>query len=81
MRRLFRDGGTVKVSRSLKELGLRPEECLMVGNDAKEDTCAAEIGIRVFLLPKWLVNRDNLDISSYPQGNFDDLLRYIDSLL
>lgn len=65
----------------LDKLGLQPEECLMVGNDAKEDTCAAEIGIRVFLLPKWLVNRDNLDISSYPQGNFDDLLRYIDSLL
>ena len=65
----------------LDKLNLKPEECLMVGNDAMEDMAAAKIGIKVFLLPKWLVNRDNLDISRYVQGNFDDLLRYIDSLL
>ena len=65
----------------LDNLGLRAEECLMVGNDAMEDTAAGKIGIKVFLLPKWLVNRNNLDISSYPQGDFDDLLAYIDSLL
>ena len=65
----------------LNKLGLQPEECLMVGNDANEDMAAAKIGIKVFLLPKWLVNRDNVDISSYPQGDFDDLLQFIDSLL
>ena len=65
----------------LGKLGLQPEECLMVGNDANEDMAAAKIGIKVFLLPKWLVNRDNVDISSYPQGDFDDLLQFIDSLL
>ena len=27
MRRLFRDGGTVKVSRSLKELGMKLDRC------------------------------------------------------
>ena len=65
----------------LDKLGVQPEECLMVGNDAIEDMVAAKLGIWVFLLPKWLVNRDHLDISSYPQGDFDDLLEYIDSLL
>lgn len=64
----------------LRNLGLKPEECLMVGNDAIEDMVAATLGIHVFLLPKWLVNRKNLDISAYPQGDFDDLLRYIDTL-
>ena len=64
----------------LDKLGLHAEECLMVGNDAAEDMAAEKIGIKVFLLPKWLVNRDNLDISAHPQGNFDDLLSYIDSL-
>ncbi len=34
MRRLFRDGGTIKVSRSLKELGLRVQR-------AREELCAA----------------------------------------
>lgn len=64
----------------LENLGLRPEECLMVGNDATEDMVAQTLGIKVFLLPKWLVNRNHVDISSYPQGDFDDLLRFIDAL-
>lgn len=64
----------------MDRLGVKPEECLMVGNDAIEDMVAATLGMKVFLLPKWLVNRKNLDISSYPQGDFDDLLAYIDSL-
>jgi len=64
----------------LNRLGLQPEECLMVGNDAIEDMVAAELGIKVFLMPRWLVNRKNLDVSAYPQGDFDDLLQYIDML-
>ena len=52
----------------------------MVGNDAIEDMAAAKIGIKVFLLPRNLINRKNLDISHYPQGNFDDLLSFIDTL-
>ena len=64
----------------LDKLDLRPEECLMVGNDAQEDMAAKELGIHVFLLPRYLINRHNLDISSYPQGNFEDLLQYIDKL-
>ena len=64
----------------LERLGLKPEECLMVGNDAIEDMAAAKAGLKVFLLPKYLVNRQNVDISSYPQGDFDDLLQYIDTL-
>ena len=64
----------------LDKLGLQAEECLMVGNDAIEDMAAAKIGIKVFLLPRNLINRKNLDISHYPQGNFDDLLSFIDTL-
>ena len=64
----------------LDQLGLKAEECLMVGNDATEDTAAAKVGMKVFLLPKYLVNRHHVDISAYPQGDFDDLLKYIDSL-
>lgn len=63
----------------LDNLGLKAEECLMVGNDAIEDAAATQVGIPLFLLPKYLVNRKNVDISPYPQGNFDDLLEYIDA--
>ena len=64
----------------LDKLGLKAEECLMVGNDAIEDLAAAKLGIKVFLLPKYLINRNNLDLSACPQGDFDDLLNYIDTL-
>lgn len=62
----------------LDRFGLAPEECLMVGNDAKEDMqAAAEAGLQVFLLPKCLVNKDGLDISRYPQGELKDLLAFV----
>ena len=61
-------------------LGVSPAECLMVGNDAIEDTAAEQLGIRVFLLTDCLINKDGRDISSYPQGGFDDLLHFIDTL-
>ena len=52
----------------------------MVGNDAAEDTAAEKLGIRVFLLTDCLINKDSRNISGYPQGSFDDLLNYIDTL-
>ncbi len=56
---------------------LAPEECLMVGNDAAEDMVAAELGMKVFLMPRDLINRKGVDISVYPQGGFDELLEYV----
>ena len=41
----------------LDALGLQPEECVMVGNDALEDTAAAQLGIPVFLLTDCLLNK------------------------
>ena len=64
----------------LDKLSLKPDECLMVGNDAIEDLAAAKLGIPVFLMTKYLINRKNSDISAYPQGDFDDLLEHIDNL-
>lgn len=63
----------------LNALGVKPEECLMVGNDAGEDMVAAKLGMKVFLLTDSLIDR-GLDISIYPQGSFDELLTFIDTL-
>ena len=60
-----------------KKLGLNANECLMVGNNVKEDMVAKNIGMKVFLLTDMLENKDNQDISIYPNGNFDTLLEYI----
>ena len=64
----------------LGKLNLRPEECLMVGNDAAEDMAAQAVGMRVFLLTDCLINRDGRDLSPYPRGGFPELMDYIRSL-
>ena len=61
-------------------LGVLPEECLMVGNDVLDDMSAAGVGMKVFLLTDYLINEKDADISVYPRGSFDELLRYISEL-
>lgn len=60
-----------------KTLGVLPKECLMVGNDATEDRAAEKIGMKVFLLTDCLINKEKIDISAYPSGDFDALTAYI----
>ena len=60
-----------------KRLRVEPEECLMVGNDVSEDMVAAKIGMKVFLLTDCLLNKNNEDISEYPQGGFRELQEFI----
>lgn len=64
----------------LGKLGLKAEECLMVGNDADEDMVAEEVGMQVFLLTPCLINRHGKDISQWPNGGFGELMAYIRSL-
>lgn len=64
----------------LDVLGLSPDECLMVGNDAAEDLAAIELGIPCFLLTDCLINRNGRDIRDIPQGSFSQLLAFIENL-
>lgn len=59
------------------KLGVSPDECLMIGNDVDEDMCAKELGMRVFLVTDNLINKQNKDISQYPNGSFTDLIEFI----
>ncbi len=68
---------TAYYSDILNKLNLRPEECLMVGNDVEEDMIAKSIGINVFLLTDCLINRNNADISEYSRGGLDELLDFV----
>ncbi|MCM1298248.1 MAG: HAD family hydrolase [Firmicutes bacterium] len=63
-----------------KRLGAAPEECIMIGNDAKEDMIAEKLGTSVFLLTDCLINKENTDISRYPKGDFTDLAEYLKAL-
>lgn len=61
----------------LKTIGRRPEECLMVGNDATEDGAAEQAGIPVFLLTDCLIAPESADLSHFPQGGFPELNAYL----
>lgn len=64
----------------LGKLNLIADECLMVGNDVSEDMIAEQLGMHVFLLTDCLINKNNRDISQYPQGSFPELLTFIRGL-
>lgn len=64
----------------LKTLGKAPEECIMVGNDVKEDMCAARLGMDTFLLNDCLICSEEDDLTNFRQGNFENLLEMIMSL-
>ena len=61
----------------LSSMKLDPTECLMVGNDATEDTAAELAGMQVFLLTDCLINKENKDLSQWPHGGFEELEKFI----
>jgi len=64
----------------LNQLAVEPEECLMVGNDVGEDMIARQLGMKVFLLTDCLINRNDEDISQYPNGSFEELKAFLSAL-
>ncbi len=63
-----------------EKLGVKPSECLMVGNDTTEDAAAKLMGADFFLLTNCLLNKERKDISKYPRGSFMQLLDYIEKI-
>ena len=45
-----------------------------------EDMIAETLGMKVFLLTDCLINKQNIDISVYPNGDFDKLIEYIENV-
>ncbi len=62
----------------LARQGFEPNQTLMVGNDVSEDMVARDLGIKVFLLTDYLINKNDEDISVYPHGGFGELFEYIE---
>lgn len=64
----------------LKIMDKDPGDCIMVGNDVKEDMCAAELGIDVFLIEDYMLNPDKDDTSMFKSGNWSQFLEYVNDL-
>jgi len=66
----------------LQKLDLKPEECIMVGNDVEEDIVPTkQLGMKNFLLTNCLINKKEQDISEIPQGDFTALKIYLENTL
>ncbi len=64
----------------LAAIGEKAENCLMVGNDVTEDMVAETLGMKVFLLTDYLINKKDVDISVYKKGSFEELMAYVAEL-
>lgn len=64
----------------LDVLGVSGDECIMVGNDVKEDMVARELGMDVFLITDYIINVENRDISDYPHGSWCDFEKFIEKI-
>ena len=64
----------------IKVLDKDPEDCLMVGNDVREDMCARQIGIDVFLMEDYVINEQNEDTFDLKKGNWNLFREYISNL-
>ncbi len=64
----------------LRDYGIEPAHCLMIGNDVDEDILAAEkAGVRGFLLTDNVINRKGRSYDC-PSGSYGDMLEYLRSI-
>lgn len=64
----------------LKTIDKDPEDCLMVGNDVKEDMCAKKLGMDVFLIEDYMINTDEEDIEGLKKGGWNLFREYVSNL-
>lgn len=61
-------------------LGVEPADCVMIGNDAEEDGCAAGLGMEMVLVTDCLLNRKNLPLDGFCACTLEDVLHWAESL-
>lgn len=63
-----------------ERLGVKPEDCIMFGNDVAEDGIAATVGMRVVLVKDCLLNKKNLPTDEFEMGNLAEVLEWARAL-
>lgn len=64
----------------LSDIQKKPQECMMVGNDAQEDMVAKVLGIETYLIDTHLINRPGQDITCDHRGSYADFLLFVQNL-
>jgi hypothetical protein len=63
-----------------EKLGVRPQDCLLIGNDAEEDGAAREIGMPVLLTTDCLINKKELPLAYFEKGTLKEVLAWAQQL-
>lgn len=56
------------------KLNVSPSDCIMIGNDVKEDGIAASLGMEVILVSDCLLNTDNLPVDAFEMKSLAGVL-------
>lgn len=56
------------------KLGVLPSDCIMIGNDVKEDGVASSLGMKVILVSDCLLNTENLPTDSFEMKSLAEIL-------
>lgn len=64
----------------LDKTNLKPEECVMVGNDMRDDMVAKKLGIKTFLIDDFKVKREDVSITPDWQGTRSEIINYIKNI-
>lgn len=64
----------------LTDIGKKPEECMMVGNDVGEDLIAGKLGIETFLITNYLIHKSSTPIVCDHQGDYEAFYRFVAAL-
>lgn len=59
----------------LEKIQKKPDQCMMVGNNVKEDMCAGQLGMDVYLVTEFLENEEAEDISCYQSGTLEQFIK------
>ncbi|HED24302.1 MAG TPA: HAD family hydrolase, partial [Firmicutes bacterium] len=62
------------------KIGCPPEQCLMAGNDTREDLVAAEAGMDTYLVEDYILHRTEGETISNYRGKLADLISLIKTL-
>ncbi len=57
----------------LADTGRRAEQCVMVGNNAREDMVAGNLGMAVYLVTDHPEDCTDADLARYPHGSFAEM--------
>lgn len=64
----------------IDKLDLDIKECMMIGNDVQEDGILEKIGIPVYLVSDYLLNRNNQKITTFEMTDSVAFLKYVQNL-